>query len=165
MSAPYLIFGFTNYVLCVCVCVCCVVVCVWLLSVCGFFLLLARQDTWLDFYRNDPTSALRDLPSASVQNLLLGGEACMWSEQINDRSVDTRLWPRTAAIAERLWSAQSVTDEMGLCRNTTTTLGVDTLSRTAVLTDSCVLRVCVCCVLRMHVCVCVCVCVCCVYVG
>ena len=40
------------------------------------------------------------------QRRILGGEACLWTEYINSNMVHSRLWPRTAAIAERLWSSK-----------------------------------------------------------
>jgi hexosaminidase len=61
-------------------------------------------------YAVDPLSG----PAASLapdqQKLVLGGESCMWSEYVNAENIDSRIWPRNAAIAERLWSPQNVTD-------------------------------------------------------
>jgi hexosaminidase len=41
---------------------------------------------------------------------VLGGEATMWAELVSTESIDSRIWPRLAAIAERFWSPQNVTD-------------------------------------------------------
>lgn len=35
---------------------------------------------------------------------ILGSEATLWSEQADGYNVDGRVWPRVAALAERLWS-------------------------------------------------------------
>lgn len=58
-------------------------------------------------YLNDPVPADSELTEEQKQNIL-GGEATMWSEFVTEENVDSRIWPRTAAIAERLWSQAQV---------------------------------------------------------
>jgi hexosaminidase len=61
-------------------------------------------------YAVDPLSGDAAALSQEEQKRVLGGEATMWSEYVNWENIDSRIWPRTAAIAERFWSPQSVTD-------------------------------------------------------
>jgi hexosaminidase len=61
-------------------------------------------------YAVDPMSDGAANLTAEEKQRILGGEACMWSEYVSPENIDSRIWPRTAAIAERLWSPQDVTD-------------------------------------------------------
>ncbi|TDE02723.1 beta-N-acetylhexosaminidase [Flavobacterium sandaracinum] len=60
-------------------------------------------------YLNDPLPK-KIILSPEVKARILGGEAAMWSELVTPLNIDSRIWPRTAAIAERLWSNAEVTD-------------------------------------------------------
>ncbi len=62
-----------------------------------------------EHYLVDPVPANTDLTPDQASHIL-GGEACMWAEVVDPETIDSRVWPRTAAIAERLWSPQSVRD-------------------------------------------------------
>ncbi len=60
-------------------------------------------------YVVDPLPANTTL-TAEEQKRILGGEATMWSEWVSPETIDSRIWTRTAAIAERFWSPREVND-------------------------------------------------------
>ena len=62
------------------------------------------------YYSVDPMSNADATLNLDQQKRILGGEACMWAEFITDDNIDSRIWPRAAAISERLWSAPQVQD-------------------------------------------------------
>ncbi len=76
---------------------------------------LDHMDPASAHYRVDPLPANSDLTPQQAARIL-GGEACMWSEYVGPRTIDSRIWPRTAAIAERLWSPRTVTSEDDMYR-------------------------------------------------
>jgi hexosaminidase len=79
----------------------------------GYYIDLAQPT---DFhYLNDPIPADSDL-TAREKKRILGGEATMWAELISPETIDSRIWPRTAAIAERFWSPAHVKDVKDMYR-------------------------------------------------
>jgi hexosaminidase len=73
----------------------------------GYYLNL--MSTAAEHYAVDPLPQTTDL-NPEQQARILGGEACMWMEQTSPVDLDSRVWPRTAAVAERLWSPRTVND-------------------------------------------------------
>jgi len=61
-------------------------------------------------YAVDPMGDAAATLTDQEKSRILGGESCQWAEWITPENVDSHIWPRNAAIAERLWSPQSVTD-------------------------------------------------------
>jgi hexosaminidase len=61
-------------------------------------------------YAVDPMSGDAANLAPEEKQHILGGESCMWAEYVNPENVDSRIWPRNAAIAERLWSPEDVRD-------------------------------------------------------
>lgn len=53
----------------------------------------------LDFYGGEEQKAL-----------VIGGECAIWSEFVNSVNLTPRLWPRAAAVGERLWSPRDARD-------------------------------------------------------
>ncbi|MGO9086723.1 MAG: beta-N-acetylhexosaminidase [Candidatus Sulfotelmatobacter sp.] len=63
-------------------------------------------------YAVDPMTMPDAAPALTPEekSRILGGESCQWAEWVTPENIDSHIWPRNAAIAERLWSPQSVTD-------------------------------------------------------
>jgi hexosaminidase len=61
-------------------------------------------------YSIDPLGKEAATLKEDEKSRILGGEACMWAEFVNSDNIDSRIWPRAAAIAERLWSPAGVAD-------------------------------------------------------
>ncbi|XP_064602601.1 beta-hexosaminidase subunit beta-like [Liolophura sinensis] len=62
---------------------------------------------WDKYYNVDPTEFVW---TPEAKRLVIGGEACLWGEYIDDTNLLQTLWPRASAMAERLWSASHVTN-------------------------------------------------------
>lgn len=78
----------------------------------GYRIIMSTKNAWyfdhgfwgITKYYNWKTAYLNKLPA---NPLVLGGEACMWSEYCDEHSVEVKIWPRLNSVAERLWSNPS----------------------------------------------------------
>ena len=62
---------------------------------------LDNDQPWEPMFALDPQAGITD-PAQRAR--IVGGEAALWSESQDPSNLDSRAWPRAAAIAERLWS-------------------------------------------------------------
>ena len=62
--------------------------------------------TWEAMYSAEPCTNLTDTQCA----LVIGGGGEMWGESAGPSNVEMLMWPRLAAVAERLWSSRATTD-------------------------------------------------------
>ncbi|KAK7394249.1 hypothetical protein VNO78_14771 [Psophocarpus tetragonolobus] len=63
---------------------------------------------WDQVYTAEP---LQGIHTSSQQELVIGGEVCMWGETADTSNVQQTIWPRAAAAAERLWSPRDSTSQ------------------------------------------------------
>jgi hexosaminidase len=101
----------------------------------GYYLNLMSSAA--EHYMVDPLPQANSL-SPEQQARILGGEACMWNEQTTAQDIDSRIWPRAAVIAERLWSPRDINDVDDMYRRLATeslqleALGLTHISQEAV---------------------------------
>jgi hexosaminidase len=79
----------------------------------GYYIDLCQSAAF--HYLNDPSPDSLELTKRQRKRIL-GGEATMWGELISPETVDSRIWPRTAAIAERFWSPKRIRDTADMYR-------------------------------------------------
>ena len=80
----------------------------------GFYLDHMRPASF--HHEIDPFGGEESKLSAEERSLLLGGEACMWAEFVDKYNIESRIWPRAAVVAERLWSPAEVRDTADMYR-------------------------------------------------
>jgi hexosaminidase len=74
----------------------------------GYYIDLSQPA--VEHYVVDPLAGPASALTAEQKAHVLGGEATIWSELVSPETIESRIWPRTAAIAERFWSPADVTD-------------------------------------------------------
>ncbi|KAK7586163.1 hypothetical protein V9T40_004039 [Parthenolecanium corni] len=76
-----------------------------LLSACWYLDHLDRG--WQKFYECNPLDYVH---SIAQRRYIMGGEACMWGESVDESNIEQRIWPRACATAEILWTGYASSD-------------------------------------------------------
>lgn len=63
---------------------------------------------WDALYQNEPCAGIQ---SDELCKLVLGGHGEMWGETVDGSDLQQTVWPRLAAIAEKLWSPRASTQD------------------------------------------------------
>ncbi|KAJ1962003.1 Glucosamine-6-phosphate isomerase (Glucosamine-6-phosphate deaminase) (GNPDA) (GlcN6P deaminase) [Dispira parvispora] len=74
----------------------------WVVGGGGYHNSWCEYNSWERMYSYDPARGL----SEEESKLVIGGEVCMWTEQVDSMNLDSTVWPRAAAVAEVLWSGK-----------------------------------------------------------
>ncbi|KAL8613275.1 hypothetical protein ACOMHN_001599 [Nucella lapillus] len=80
-----------------------------IVSSCWYLNYVCYGEDWRRFYVCEPHSFSN---KTSDQELVVGGEACMWAEYVDGTNFLQIAWPRAAAAAERLWSPSHMTNDV-----------------------------------------------------
>jgi len=64
-------------------------------------------NVWVDYYQVEP---LDFNGTTEQQDLVIGGEACLWGEFVDSTNFMPRMWPFVGAIGERLYSPMDTTN-------------------------------------------------------
>lgn len=71
----------------------------------GFYL-----DVFMPAHVHYNNPIIPDELTDAMKTNFIGGEAAQWAEAVAKDNIEGRIWPRAAAIAERLWSPAAVKD-------------------------------------------------------
>eukprot|EP01116_Phalansterium_solitarium_P023195 TRINITY_DN7_c0_g1_i1.p1 TRINITY_DN7_c0_g1~~TRINITY_DN7_c0_g1_i1.p1 ORF type:complete len:669 (+),score=276.66 TRINITY_DN7_c0_g1_i1:39-2009(+) len=73
----------------------------------GVWYLDGLGTTWQTMYSQEPCTGIN---ATACAKYVLGGGGEMWGETVDTSDLQQTVWPRLAAIGERLWSPQNITD-------------------------------------------------------
>jgi len=80
------------------------------------FQVIISNGYYIDLFWSTEAHYLKDparegfVDDVTLEKNILGGEVPSWAEFNTPEVIDARIWPRTAALAERFWSAKEIRD-------------------------------------------------------